>query len=103
MERKEHLTKQGLYKLVTIKASINWGLSEKLPFFTPVVRPLVQNLSIPNPNWLAGFTNGEGCFLINIYKSKTKLGEAVKLCFNLTQCSRDEQLMKSFIELWESL
>ena len=37
MERKEDLTKQGLYKLVTIKASINWGLSDELKaaFLTP--------------------------------------------------------------------
>ena len=37
MERKEDLTKQGLYKLVAIKASINWGLSDELKaaFLTP--------------------------------------------------------------------
>ena len=42
--------------------------------------------------------SGEGCFLINIYKSKTKLGEAVQLVFKLTQHIRDEELMKSLIE-----
>ena len=48
---------------------------------------------------MAGFTNGEGCFLINIYRSKTtKLGEAVQLEFQLTQHSRDEQLMRNLVE-----
>ena len=47
---KEHLTMEGLRKIVAIIASMNLGLLEKLPFLPPVVRPLVQNLSIPNPN-----------------------------------------------------
>jgi len=39
-----------------------------------------------------------GCFLIEIYKSKTtKLGETVKLTFSISQHSRDEQLMKGLI------
>jgi len=33
--------------------------------------------------------------MIKIFKSKTKLGETVKLVFQLTQYNRDEQLMKS--------
>ena len=41
----------------------------------------------------------EGCFSVSIFKSKTsKLGEAVKLSFILTQNVRDEDLMKSLIE-----
>lgn len=44
------------------------------------------------------FTSGEGCFLIRIYKAQTKIGEAVKLVFQLTQHVRDEQLMSSFIK-----
>lgn len=46
---------------------------------------------------MAGFTSGEGSFLINIYKATTNTGEAVKLVFQLVQDSRDEQLMNSFI------
>ena len=105
VQMKEHLTIEGLQKIIAIKASINWGLSDVLktafPDVVPVVRPLVENSfpKILDPNWLAGFTSAEGCFfLINIYKSQTKLGEAVKLVFNLTQHIRDEKLMKSFIK-----
>ena len=57
---------------------------------------LVQNSVIPvNPDWLAGFTSGEGCFYVKIVKSKTKLGEAVSLTFQLTQHLREESLIRS--------
>lgn len=65
-------------------------------------RPIVSNQEIPNLNWIAGFTSGEGCFFVHIYLSKTrKLGEAVKLEFQLTQHLRDEQLLISFIEYFK--
>ena len=104
---------------------MNHGLSEKLQIAfssaVPVVRLLVEKsagggkyrsespplergtwITHPrgggDPRWLAGFTYAEGCFLINIYKSHTKLGEAVQLIFKITQHERDEQLIISLIE-----
>ena len=101
MIRKEHLTEDGLRKIVAIKAAMNLGLSEKLelafPDLVPVGRPQVENSKIIDPQWLARFTSGEGCFFLKIYKSNTKLGESVQLEFQLTQHIRDENLMKSFI------
>jgi len=45
VEQKEHLTKKGLLKLVSIKASLNLGLSEKFkesfPGVIPVTKPLI--------------------------------------------------------------
>ena len=112
----KHLTPEGLRKIVAIRARMNRGLSEKLkvafPDVVPVVRPLVENPKILDPNWLAGFTSAEGCFYILITKSTTKIGFQVKrppagvvlsraslprLVFGVTQHSRDENLMKSFI------
>ena len=106
IKAKEHLTEEGFYKILTLKASINWGLSDNLkaafPAVVPVERPevFIQN-NLEDPFWLAGFTSGEGCFLINIYKSQTKLGETVKLEFQLTQHIRDENLIKSFISFFQ--
>ena len=44
---KEHLSLEGLYKIVEIKASMNKGLNENLkadfPNVIPVQRPLVEN------------------------------------------------------------
>ena len=99
MRRKEHLTQEGLIKIIAIKASMNLGLSEELklafPDVVPVVRPLVENPKNIDSNWLAGFTSGEGCFLINIVKSQRyKLGEAVQLVFKITQHEREEQLIR---------
>jgi len=101
MNRKEYLTIEGLRKIVAIKASLNLGLSEELksafPNVVPIPRPLIQNKKILDPYWLAGFASGEACFLINIYKSSpSKLGEAVKLIFNIAQHSRDSELLISF-------
>ncbi len=105
MEEKEHLTEAGLAKMVAIKASMNQGLSEELktafPDVLPVPRPTVVDQIIQDPNWLAGFVSGEGCFQIKIFKSKTTVGEAIKLEFQATQHSRDELLMKSLIEYFE--
>ena len=46
IEKKEHLIMTGILKLVAIKASLNWGLSEKFkesfPAIIPAVRPEVQ-------------------------------------------------------------
>ena len=81
---------------------MNLGLSEKLkeefPDVVPVVRPLVLNQKIPDPYWLSGFTSAEGCFFIQISKAKTKQGEAVNLLYQLTQHTREEQLMCSILK-----
>ena len=107
IDRGEHLTIEGLHKIVAIKASMNWGLSDKLkvafPDVVPVERPLVELPQKIDPHWLAGFTSGEGSFMIKITASKTHyIGFQVQLIFQLTQHSRDEKLMRSLIELLKS-
>ena len=81
---------------------MNRGLSDKLkaafPNVVPVDRPLVKIKKIDDPHWLAGFVSAEGCFFINIYKSKTKIGIRVQLVFKISQNSRDEELMRNLIK-----
>ena len=105
MERKEHLTTEGLHKIIAIRASMNRGLSEKLKLAFPdvvrVERPLVENAKIPDPNWLAGFTSAEGCFMVRITESKTKIGGSVNLVFQITQHLREEELMQSLIKYFK--
>ena len=54
---------------------MNLGLSTKLksafPDVVRVIRPLVKNKKISQPQWLAGFTCAEGCFFIGIKASQT--------------------------------
>jgi hypothetical protein len=99
ISRKEHLTKEGLNKLIAIKSVVNKGLSPDLkavfPNVIPVQRPLAVSQVIQDPHWLAGFVSGEGCFFVNIYKGSTKTGFKVALRFKISQSSRDEVLMKS--------
>lgn len=101
MKNKNHLTDEGLRKIFSIRASINLGLSDSLNKvfldIVPVLRPPVVNYEIPNRNWLVGFIEGEGCFMIDIFKSKTKIGYAVGLKFQITQHIREIKLMESLV------
>ena len=101
--QKLHLTSEGLQEIVNLRATLNLGLSSALkaafPNSNPVPRPELKNISIPHPFWVAGFTSGEGSFLIDISKSSAyKLGSNVKLTFHLPQDIKDEQLLKSLVD-----
>lgn len=102
INQKKHLTTEGLYEIVAIKASINLGLSEELnsafPGIVPIGRPLTKGLAKIDPNWIAGFASGDGSFIIFIYNTLTKLGKTVRLEFQITQHIRDEELMNSLVE-----
>lgn len=71
MLRKEHFTVKGLQDIVNLKASLNLGLNDTLKkYFTDtkaIQRPLVSFDGIPDPNWLLGFAEGEGCLFVSIY------------------------------------
>ena len=54
MKSQEHLTPDGLRKIVALKASMNLGLSEKLkmafPDVVPAERPIVELPQTIDPN-----------------------------------------------------
>lgn len=95
INRKVHRTPEGLQEIVNIRASMNDGLSDKLkavfPNTKPVPRPVFKTTGISDPNWLAGFVDGEGCFHV----SKTK--RQVQLHFILSQDSRDFDLLNCLV------
>jgi hypothetical protein len=97
---KEHLTLEGLQKIVSIKASVNWGLTNVLkvafPNTIPALKPLAVNTEIPHPYWMAGFTSGEGCFSVIKHNENSRI--YLKLVFSITQDKKDESLIKSFID-----
>lgn len=122
---KEHLTIEGLRKIVSLKASINLGLTDELkgafPDIVPASRPLVKSshiirkakfsvnyeVSIDTPassglmkvgQWMGGFVSGDGCFSVTENKSPTKV--YLRLVFNLTQHSRDESLFRSLVSFF---
>jgi hypothetical protein len=111
---KEHLTTDGLYKLVSIKSSINKGLSAELAqaFSAQQVKPILRpdinkEIYILNPYWLGGFISAEGCFFIHIERvaknvaKSNSITERVRLRFQISQHFRDAALLKSFIEYFD--
>lgn len=107
MNKGEHLLKDGLVKIVNVKASMNKGLNEQLKEqFTeivPVQRPIVEinPLLVSNPHWFVGFVEAESCFLCLIRKNTDhKIGYQVTLSFRLVQHLRDLELIQKIKECW---
>lgn len=103
IKTKEHLTNEGLNKIVNIRASMNMGITDTLkanfssinPISTEDIYKLENQI---DENWLLGFINGEACFFISIYKSpKSKLGQAIQLVFKITQHYRDIELINFIV------
>lgn len=105
LRRKDHLMAEGLRAIVLLKAALNLGLSENLLTAFQITSTEVEvgvlnkaaNLGydeIPfNPQWLAGFTSGDGNFSIGLHSNTVNLGLTPRLIFQLTQHSRDEELL----------
>lgn len=98
LNRKEHLTNEGLLDIVNIRASINGGCSEELkaafPDIRPYARPEVELSEISDPNWILGFTEAEGNYLVHLQKdTNNKSNLITSLRFQLTQHLRDKELM----------
>jgi hypothetical protein len=98
MTKKEHLSIEGLHKIINIKASMNLGLSENLKSefnnINPIDRPIINTKNIKHPNWITGFVNGEGTFDVKIYKLLTKIGFGIQLRFRIPQHDRDIKLIE---------
>jgi len=103
MKSKAHLTEEGFNKILSIRSSINKGLSEELkevyPNIVAIEKPLVKDQTI-TPEWFAGFTSGEGSFSVNIYKNPKKTGFKTSLRFTIVQHVRDKGLLESFIKFF---
>ena len=101
IKNKEHLTIEGFNKIISIRASMNKGLPEilKKEFSNIIGRkiPLVIVPDILDPNWIAGFTEAEGCFFVKLAKNNTKKKYQVILGYQVTQHSRDTLLIEKLI------
>ena len=100
-----HLTSEGLVEILAIKSNLNLGLPSKLreefPILPIVKRPFIEDLEIPSPYWVAGFTSGEGSFYVNTsVSSSTKSGSQVQLFFYITQHIRDKELLNKLISFF---
>jgi hypothetical protein len=88
---------------ITKTTSSKWGL--EFIYITPQCKPVSRPLCVLQPlwpQWIAGFTSGGGYFGIKLLSSNTiKTGKQVRFIFQLTQHTRDDFLMKSFMEYFE--
>jgi hypothetical protein len=105
MKQGEHLTVSGIQAIINIRATLNKGLTpllmEAFPSTVAVPRPQVNNIDVQSidPYWVAGFTSGDGTFIVSIRDSKSSQTDGrVSLTFALIQHSRDEFLMKSLVD-----
>lgn len=103
IQGKEHLTSDGFHEILSIRAAMNLGLSDSLkeafPNILPVERPKVEDQIVPDPNWLVGFAEAEGCFYIDIAESTgVAVGNRIQLRFKITQHNRDVLLLESLVK-----
>jgi LAGLIDADG endonuclease len=103
MKTKDHLSIEGLKKIINIKASMNLGLSDFLKSefnnINPVERQIINTEDIPDSNWIAGFATGEGNFDVRITQQSTnKIGYRIQLRFRISQHERDLQLMEHLMK-----
>ncbi len=75
------LSQEQFEKILAYRANLNTGSSEELknafPNVCPVPRPFFALQEIPSPQWLIGFIDGEGCFIINTQQSISTSGKTL--------------------------
>jgi len=97
----------GCWTIEKKKKKVNKGLTpvlkEAFPNSVAVPRPPMenQNTLALHPQWVAGFTSGDGSFKVNIRESEAyKVGGRVVIIFVLTQHIRDELLIRSLVNFF---
>ena len=98
VQKRSHMTKEGLNYIVSIRKCMNLSLSDKLtkafPNLVLITLPIRPSLVYLDPYWVTGFIDGEGCFSINKKISKNKFMFSFQPIFELTQHERDKSLLE---------
>lgn len=95
LERKEHLTKLGFDKVLSIKSVFPKGLLAKVLEvylkISPKVKPVFETSKMRlDSNWIAGFVQADGTFGLNYTKQKRMThGYTCQPQFRVTQHERD--------------
>jgi len=75
MSNKGHLTLEGIKEIFSLKAALNYGLSDALKsvfsasegHFPPVIKPsYTPSLTPLHPFWISGFVTGDGSFNVSV-------------------------------------
>ena len=74
INKKEHLTLEGIEKIINIRASMNKKLIDRFnkdfPNIKPIKESFIVNIDISDLHWITGFVDAEGCFYIKLFKDK---------------------------------
>lgn len=95
----EHLTENGLLKIISLKTNLNLGLPQNLieafPKIVPIAKPDYIFKGIPDPFWVSGFTSGDGSFNLKTGSSATtSIGVRVQLRFGIGLHIRELDVIK---------
>lgn len=72
--------------------------------YKPKLLEVIKYKEILHPNWVTGFTDAEGSFLIDIRKrSKLKIGYGVEPCFQIIANIRDKELIENIKEFFHGV
>ena len=87
MVTKEHLTRSGFAKILSIKAVLNWGnsvlLNNTFPNIKPMQRPSYGTTEEPlNPDWVSGFSEGDSSFTVYINSAKNEVQANFRIGLN---------------------
>lgn len=98
---KEHLSEQGLLKIMSIKAIMNKRNTKifKDVELLPIEMPVLASAKVSDitPEWITGFTDAEGCFLLHVRFIPSRNRWQASARFSLVQHSRDVELFKTII------
>ena len=99
--KKEHLTLEGLTKIISIKSALNKGLSENLKLRFKDVKPLerldYRISDIPlNPYWVSGFSEGDSSFQVSVSNNTNQ----VRVIYNINLHKRDLPLILKIQEFF---
>lgn len=102
MANEGHITRQGIEEIISNKAAMNKGISDKLKSEfsnrTVIGRPTyVIRTERLNPNWICGFITGDGSYNITI-NSKNQVSQKLSICLH-----RRERLLLEKIQQYFSL
>lgn len=107
IKNREHLTEEGLLKIVSLKANLNKGLSKELLEAFPNIkaedRPEYKFYGIPNPSWVSGFASGDSSFSISIENATTRIGKRVRLIYETCLHIREKDLLIGISKYFNSL
>lgn len=99
MSLKQHLTQAGLLTILGLRANLNlgWDISN-IPGCVAVDRPDVTLPDTLDPDWVAGFTSGDGGFFARVSEARDyKIGSRTQLRYEVCQDVRDIDLMTMLV------